>query len=279
MLTFYSCANNSNSDAAFKMLSENLVRSNILIDRSTITAYKSLEDKLNDPATIYKAQVWYPKAKKVRQLSKDMIDRLEKLKNEVRGEKSLSRKRVIELYSQLLKYKDDLLNTDSSLRMEFGNAIMITERSFDLLKAKPNDFFKIFFDHLSAEAIVSILTKFQNNIKINENGMIRFCDFTIPDMVDFYETYSVMAVQNSSYVKRGDQIEITAGVGTFSLKAKPTITINGKNIHPETDGVAYYKFKASKNSGKHYIPVEVRFTDRHGKEQTISRQMEYTVME
>jgi hypothetical protein len=159
----------------------------------------------------------------------------------VKKEKSLSRKRAMELYGQLLKYKDDLLNIDTSLKMEFQNVIMITAPSFDSIKTNPDDFHRIFFNHFSAEATLSILIKFQNNIKINENQMIRFCDFKIPAIVDYYETYSVIVDQNSSYVKGSDQIEITAGVGSFSLRVAPVIIINGKNIYPGPDGVAHYK--------------------------------------
>jgi hypothetical protein len=209
-----------------------------------------------------------------------MIEHIEKLKTEVRKEKSLSHKSLIDLHSQLLKYKNDLLNTDSSLRMEFENVIMITERSFDTIKTDPNDFPRIFFKHTSAEAKLATLTKFQNNIKINENQMIRFCDLKVTGIIiDYYGTYSAMVNQSSNYVKSGDQIEISAGVGTFSLKAKPLITINGKNVSPETDGVAYYAFKVSEKPGKHYIPVKIMFIDQDGKKQTISKLVMYTVRE
>jgi hypothetical protein len=108
--------------------------------------------------------------------------------------------------------------------------------------------------------------------------MIQFCYYKIPDPESFYETYSVMVEHSSDYVKAGDEVEVTAGVGAFSLKGRPIININGRNISPEADGVAYYKFKAPKNPGKHFVPVEVRFTDQDGRKQTITKSVEYTVI-
>src|SRR6476660_1669940 len=98
IVIFYSCANDSRNDSTIKMLDENLVSSNDIIDRSTVIVYISLEDKLSDPTTAPKAQIWYPKAKKVKELSKDVTDYIESLKASVIDDKTLSDKRENELY-------------------------------------------------------------------------------------------------------------------------------------------------------------------------------------
>ncbi len=273
----YSCTNHSN-DNTFKILDEGFERSNIVIERSTQLFSHSLESKLSDPITSYKAGVWYPKVQIIRELSKEIASYLEKLKTEIKNRKGLPDEKAIELYGRLLKYKDDVLNVDSSLKIEFKTRTVITEEAFDSVKHNANDFRSYFFKDISAQATFSMLNKFRNNIEIIQNRMIQFCSYKVPDPDNFYEAYSVMAVQSSSYVKAGDLIEVIAGVGTFSLKAKATIIIDGNSVQPGSDGVALYKFKASKNWGKHHIPVEVEFTDQDGKRQTIIKELDYTVM-
>ena len=71
--------------------------------------------------------------------------------------------------------------------------------------------------------------------------------------MDVYTTsIQRLAVISSSYVKAGQEIEITSGIGAFSKAAMPTISINKKNISLDADGAARYRFKASDKPGTTY---------------------------
>jgi hypothetical protein len=123
-----SCTNNSkNNLESYEILNEGLNNSNQTIDRASRTIYVSLQQKLNDPGTNYKAIIWYPKATRIQALSKDIITYMEDLKTELKKEAGLTIKneqesfgedninavnqifqkkaKGDELYSRLMKYK------------------------------------------------------------------------------------------------------------------------------------------------------------------------------
>src|SRR5690349_11818692 len=83
---FYSCSNDSN-DNDFRIMNEGLERSNMAIEKSTQTLCHSIQNKLDDPTTSYKAAIWYPKMKMIQEFSKTISDYLEKLKTDVKNEK------------------------------------------------------------------------------------------------------------------------------------------------------------------------------------------------
>jgi len=280
VIFFLSCINNSKNDEAFKILDESLVNSSQIIRRSNEMIYSSLNTKLSDPSTHYKAEIWYPKAMQIQKLSADITDYIEQLKVNTRKEGELNNDESNKLYNQLIKYKNDIMHIDSEMTAVFDTTIILTTRPFDTKKDK-KDFTKTFFENISTEAAISILTTFQNNIKIIENKLIVFChDHCNGDrIIDDFTSFSAIVAQTSTNVKGGEKIEITAGIGAFSRNAKPIIMINGKSIQPSEDGAAYYKFKTSNKSGKHFIPVEISYTDQDGKRQTIRKNVEYTVVD
>jgi hypothetical protein len=151
--------------------------------------------------------------------------------------------------------------------------------SFDSSEGKHQDLWRTFFDDNPTIAALAILSKFQNNIRINENRTIVFCYNKI-DHIDGYgldEFYSPFVVISSSHVKGGEEIEITSGVGGFSKAALAEIVIDRRNVSLDPVGAAHYKFKASDKPGTHRVPVKISFTDREGKKQTITNNIGYTV--
>ena len=80
-----------------------------------------------------------------------------------------------ELFERLKNYKHDILAVDEELDKEFNSTIFLTTPAFDMLKTK-QDFTKTFFDDIPTVAALAMLSKFQNNIKVNENRMVTFCN-------------------------------------------------------------------------------------------------------
>jgi hypothetical protein len=171
----YSCSNNSNNIAAFRALDEGLVNSNKVIERSNETIYHSLQDKLTDPGTVEKAKIWFPKAETVRKLSKDLTNYIEDLKTNVREEGALQNKEAIDLYSRLINYKKNLMQVDPEMTTEFESNLILTNSSFDSIQNNQKDFANFFFHDLSGQGTISLLSKFQNNIKVNENKLLMYC--------------------------------------------------------------------------------------------------------
>lgn len=74
----------------------------------------------------------------------------------------------------------------------------------------------------------------------------------------------------------GQDIEITAGLGAFSKKNIPTITIGGAKTTPDENGVTTTKVPGG-GIGPHKIPVVVSFVDQDGKPQVKTYDVEYNV--
>lgn len=93
----------------------------------------------------------------------------------------------------------------------------------------------------------------------------------------FFTSYQAIVGQSSSYVKAGEKIEITAGIGSFSTQERPVITINRNNVSLRETGAAVYSFKASNKPGKHFVPVKIEFTNQDGQKMTQEFNVKYTV--
>jgi hypothetical protein len=270
-----SCKTNNN-DKVIKEMEESLISSNQSIKNSSKQIMAALEDKLNDPGSHERATVWFARAKAAHIYSTDVIDFIEALKKDDK----ISRAQSNSLYNNLNAYKSKILAIDSSIEFEFAENFRLISNSFDTGKKNEPDFYNEFFrnsDHLLTSAM---LTKFQNNVGVTENKLSSYCYNQIgqTDGEGFFNSYSAIAFQNSNYVKAGEKLEITAGIGTFSTAVMPQININGKDVVISEEGFALYKFKAQRKPGKYYVPVKISFTDANGEINVQEKVIEYTVV-
>jgi gliding motility-associated protein GldM len=72
-------------------------------------------------------------------------------------------------------------------------------------------------------------------------------------------------------------MEITAGVGAFSKAALPDISIDGQAIPISADGTAHKPMKASSALGKHSVNVTIKYKDQEGKDQVMTKRIDYEV--
>ena len=275
-LFFSACNGKSHNDDIIKVLEESLERSNNSINVSSVTIMKSLEEKTTEYATKERADIWFSKAEQIVNLSSETYDYVGTLKKmkEVNSEKAK------ELFTSLMKYKEDVLNIDSSIRYEFTNSFILISNSFDSSVQAEKNFGNKFFKNSNSSAISAMLTKLQNSIKVIENKTIAYCHQKIgsTDGDGFFDSYSAIVGQSSNYLKPGDKLEIKAGIGAFSKKAMPKININGSNIELGEEGYASFKIKTPRNPGEYKIPVKISFLNpTTGKEETMKINVEYTV--
>lgn len=277
VVLLFSCSDRSNSNQViFQALDESLVASSGDMMRSSEMICASFKEKLTDPIFVTKAEIWYPKAVLVQKHATEMRKYIEGLKVNLQKGKTLDAIQASELYDRLVKYKTDLLKIDPKITTAFDSVLIITTRSFDSDQNTQKNFAKTFFSDISPEATMSVLSMFQYNVVTIENRMIRFC-YEQPSQPRYHEWVNAIVGQNGSYVRAGEKIEITAGVGSFNSKFEPVIVINGKEIQLNETGIAVTSFSASRKPGQHFVPVEITYTDQDGKQQTIAKTVEYTV--
>jgi hypothetical protein len=100
-----------------------------------------------------------------------------------------------------------------------------------------------YFHMTPTVAAMTILGKFQNDVKNSESQIVDFCHNQIGAVKVVYDQFQAIATSNTNYAMPGDPIEITAGVGAFSAAAKPKISINGQPQALNAEGTAFSKLR------------------------------------
>ena len=302
-VVFSSCTNKADSIlAVFKATEEGLIQSNSVISNSSNVIYKELNTKLTEPVSAGQASVWQPKAILIKGKSAGIIRYLDSLIVELKKEAGLKLENMKEvyreddldavsrffinkntgdeLYKKLKNHKQDMLTIDPELNKQFGaNAIIIT-RKFELAGKNSKEFTETFFNHVPVITALAMIRKLENNVRVLENKFVEFCYQKIGsiDGDAFFDKVGVIIAQSTTTIKAGDKIEITAGIGTFSMAGNPKITIHGKLIQME-NAVASYKFKTPLKAGKYFVPVKIEYTDLKGMINVKMDKLKYTVLE
>ncbi|HNU89145.1 MAG TPA: hypothetical protein PKJ94_12675 [Ferruginibacter sp.] len=298
---FSSCVDKSNNAlTVFRATDEGLQQSVKTIAITNKIIYRALEDRLTDPDAKVIAGNWYPKAIVVKSLSDSVVKYIAGLKEELKNEAGTNdqgdklsykednsnavnhlfndHEKGKELFDKLLRYRQEILAIDPELTKAIYHTILVFAGGFDYTKTGSAAFTKTFVNDIPAVAALAMLSKFENNIRINENVLVSFC---------LNKTYPVMIIDDfpmplvslsSNTVKPGAEIEITAGIGAFSSSANPKITVDGKSVVVD-DGVGIYKLRASMKPGNHFVRVVMTFIKPGGGTMTLEREVRYTVTE
>jgi gliding motility-associated protein GldM len=288
--------------SAFKTIQHSLSNANVIIEKKNTDILKSLDKKLEDPKTAEKAAIWAPKAKKAQELSDALFNYIETLKHDLKVAADLKIKNGEEEYNdhnlstttrfflkgnaptkgqdllaRLTQFKKDLASIDPGIEKE-----IIPNLPLDLSIpqtnsiAGKNDWAYAYFNMTPPVAALTILTKFQNDVRNSESQVLEYCHKEIGEVELIYDQFNAFASSNSQYLMAGENLEITAGVGAFSSAAKPTVTIDGVNVPLGTDGTAIYKTTAS-NPGVNSKKVRISFLKPNGETAVVEKTVQYTV--
>lgn len=283
---------------AFKTVNNSLEKSNTTITTSTETVMSSLEDKTKQEETKAKAVIWYPIAQDIRSYSAEVNTYIQNLKNQILttagGDPNDPTKKYKEdnldiatrlmvdkgegqkLLKMLTDFRTKLLGRDPAIDSAFKNTLPI-DLSMPKTQNKSNKTWDAaYFRMVPTVAALTILSKFQNDVKTSENKVVTFCHEQVDKIKVRQDAFAAIAVANSTNVLPGQEIEITAGVGGFSTAVSPTITINGQTVALGEDGAAHQKITAG-GVGDHTVSVNISYTDQEGIKQNITKQIQYTV--
>jgi gliding motility-associated protein GldM len=283
---------------AFKTVNRSLENTNTTVNKSTETIMESLKLKTTDQTSMTKALIWYPKAQDAQRFSKDVFTYVQSLKDQILREAGgdpakpdqkfkednldVATRIMVEkgqgqkLLAALTKYKKDILGIDKAIDSAFATALPINLDKPNSKNKAAKTWEGAYFHMVPAVAALTILSKFQNDVKTSENRVVQFCHNKVGEVAVRFDTYAAIVGQNSSYLMPGQELEITAGVGAFSTGAKPTITIGGQNLTVGPEGTATSKIPGG-GVGPHSVPVRISYMDQDGKPQIIEKIVEYKV--
>ena len=285
---------------AFKTVDNSLDKTNNTVNISTENIMESFRNKLADPTSKAKAEIWYPKAQQAQQLTTAMYNDIEKLRNDIlkaadfdparkkdstfkEDNQDIATRIMIkdgkgkELQQKLAAYRAAMVNLVAPDRKaEFEKSLQVDPSMPRNLKGGNKTWEDAYFHMVPTVAALTILRKFENDVKTTENRVITHLHEQVGKVEVIFDAFEAIVGQNSKYLMPGQELEITAGLGAFSKSKLPTISIGGSNVSLNEKGMAVYKVAAG-TIGSHSVPVTVSFTDQDGKPQTRTFNVEYTV--
>ncbi|MEO6542372.1 MAG: GldM family protein, partial [Ferruginibacter sp.] len=281
---------------AFKTVDKSLQNSSTNLASANNSLYESLTSKLKDEKYKQQAEIWQPKAESAKKLSADMMTYIDGLKTDLKKNADLTikadgtesfkednleastrlfevNKKGDELKAKLDEYKSKMLAIDSSFMGQFGNNFPV---STEPIKTKEGvkDFTLGYFHMTPTVAALTMLSKFQNNVKNAENLIVSYCHSKIGSVEYVYNQFQPIIGTSSTYLMPGEDLEVTAGIGSFSSAAAPVITINGQSQAADANGVAIKKFKVSGSGSVHVV---INFKKPDGSPGTVEKDIPYTV--
>jgi gliding motility-associated protein GldM len=284
---------------AFKVVDNSLTSTNTVVNASTQTIMSSFKDKMLDPTSREKAMIWMPKAEQAVNLSKGVYDYIDGLKMKLKvaagfdpsdpnstfkednttfTSKIFVKEKVGDtLLIKLTEYKKALLAIDPEIGKLFEKSLSINLDKPKLQNTKMGNlsWATAYFNLTPTVAALTMLSKFQNDVKTSENRLVNEFHNRVGQVVVRFDTYEPIVGANSTYLFPGQELQISAGIGAFSKNALPQITIGGRAVPLNEQGIAIYK--TSVGSGGGSVPVVIRYKDQDGKDQIRETKIDYTV--
>ena len=284
---------------AFKTVNNSLNNANTIIEAKNQSIFKSFEEMVGDAKTRDKALKYKPEADQARKYSDDVYNYIEGLKVDLKkeagshienGEEKFAEENLEaatrlfdtkgkgkELLQKLTDFKANIIGVDPELKAQFENALPL---DLSVPKSKSGNskitWTTAYFHMTPTIAALTILSKFQNDVKNSEAAIVDFLHSKVGEVKVQYDQFAAIASSDKSYAMEGDEIHVTAGVGAFSAAAKPTIIINGSAQNLQPDGTAMSTLKAS-GVGDHTVDVTIRYTKPDGTTAEVKKPLKYTV--
>lgn len=283
---------------AFRTVDTSLMTANGTIENKNNAIFKSFAQKLKDEKTRERAEIWAPKAEEARKASEEVYKYIDGLKMEIKKAAGynpptdttykvdnldiptrlmLTEGRANELKKRLEALRNKLLSLDPSIKTAFEATLPIDLRAIQTNnEATNNDWGSGYFHMTPTIAAITILSKFQNDVRNAEAQVIDYIHSKVGEVEIVYDEFQAFAGTNSQYLMPGQELVITAGVGAFSKAARPTITVDGAGIGLNAQGVAEYRSTVG-GPGAYTKKVRISFTKPDGTPGVKETDVTYTV--
>lgn len=285
---------------AFRTVNSSLEKTNVLVNTSTSNYMRSLDKKLSAPETHDKAVIWVPVAQAAQKVAATAFEKVQILKDSL-----LKLSGFDPAKNHDSTYKEDDINTPERVMVEGGQGkklyAILSDFKKDILanpavaaelassfpldltppksKNKASNSWEAAYFHMTPTiAALTILSKFQNDIRTAENKVVEFCHKQVGQVDIPIDSYQPVVEQSSSYVMNGQEVEITAGLAAFNSHNQPTISIDGQSEATGLDGLVSKKFIAN-GVGTHSVHIVINYKDQYNQPKSITKDVTYTVGE
>lgn len=287
---------------AFKTVDNSLHNSNELIQTKNDQLMASLARLSNENETKEKALKWKAKADQAKQMSDSTYKYIENLQHELKVEAGLDpatgefkeedleastrlfveappegKRKGTELYNRLNDLKNRLLGLDSAIGKEFGNTLPIDLKTPKSNNTASNKDWPTYYFHMTPTvAALTILSKFQNDIRNSEAQVIEFCHKEVGAVKVVFDQFQPIASQSSQYLMPGQELTISGGVSASNKAVVPTVTVDGSFVPLNAEGVAETKFTVG-GPGTYTKKLKIAFKKPDGTDAIVEKDIQYTV--
>lgn len=255
--------------AAFRTINKSIKSSNESIDDKNDAKYSFFEKNMEIPSEREKTKPYYDLAMQLRKESKELVDYLDHWKyrlimqaggwrdsvnfpGEIGNESDLHAS--TDLLVEKEKGGDEIKKRLEAYRASLLKSIGETEGSqlakqlplkIDTMKksdANPKgEWAAGNFYNMPVIATVTLMSKFQNDIKNSEAMIIdRLYDKIHADEVKF-DGFKAIAVPKNSYLLAGQKVEAEISLAAYKTSFKPIVTSNVGRVTDTKEGIAYWE--------------------------------------
>ena len=290
---------------AFKTVNNSLLNANKVATEKNNLIYKSFQDKLSDPNSAERARLWKPKADEVKLIATDMNSYLEQLKTDLKTEAGLKTedgeevfrfdnleaatrlmenkgkgkellKKLTDFKERILKILPDSSATDKKVIADFMKTLPLNLDPPKSENKGNKDWTSAYFRMTPAIAAVTILSKFQNDVKNSESQLVDYFHRQIGEVKVVYNQFEPLIGTSATYLLPGQELQVNAGLGAYSKDVVPDIFVNGTKV-PVENGLGTWKTIVG-GPGTGTVNVTVKYKDPlTGLEKSIDKPISYTV--
>jgi len=255
---------------AFKVINQSIGSSNTSIQEKNAKLYDFLKEQANATATHDRFGKYNDRAQSVKKASDDMIAYLEAWKERVietaggrdKETKEISREDNIDASTHLLvenKGGDTLKKKLEEFRTMLLNSVFLDDAKKQLDHDLPIKIDKVqktdnnpradwsmsFFHNMPTVAAVTLLSKFQNDVRNSEALIVNELTTEAGNLALKFDEMQAIAVPKTTYALAGQKIEANIMMAAYNKKVTPQVSISSGHVTKIENGLASWEVQAA----------------------------------
>lgn len=252
---------------AFKVINESISSSNRAIQDKNAKMYKAFNDQENEAGQKARVKPYNDKAKQVKEMSQNMINYLEDWKRKViieaggyNEDSTIKRLDNIDASTHLLVEKkggDEIKTKLTELRNNMLGVLSTSSKAMleddfpvnilpvDKTDNNPQaDWSTAYFYNMPTMAVVTLLSKFQNDIRSSEALVVERLAKDAGDIQIKFDAFQAIAIPTPSYALEGQEVTARIMLAAYNNAVNPTVTYSSGQQTRVDSGIAHWKTTA-----------------------------------
>lgn len=253
---------------AFKTINQSITASNASIEQKNDALYKSMKDQESQAGQEERMRPFNQKADQVKEQAASMIKYLEDWKNKIIEESGgkeengeikrqdnidastlllVEKKGGDEIKKKLNDLRDMMVGViDPKFKEQFMKELPIKVVEPEKTDNNPRaDWATGYFYNMPTMAVVTLLSKFQNDVRNSEAVIINQLAREAGDIQVKFDEIQAIAVPKNSYVLAGQKVEASIMLAAYNKAVNPQVSSSSGRVSKVENGVASWETSAA----------------------------------